>query len=232
MAEFQGESPVTVEQKCCCVFAVDTSVSMLGARIEQLNKGLAEFAKEIRDWDVVRHKLEVVVVEFNSSVRTVLEPTLGIQLGAIPTLSAGGTTKLVDGAMEAIRIATERRQWYVETGQPSKRSWVILITDGAPDEDQDVQSLKSRIAESEQAIARGDEGFIFLPVGVDGANMSFLNHIAMLNKDLRPRELSITKFSEFFVWVTQLFAQAMATPTGQKYTPPPSDSFDSDGVSI
>jgi uncharacterized protein YegL len=232
--EFGGVSPEeNAEERGCCVFALDTSGSMgadlpNGRPIDQLNAGIREFVREIRELDSVRHRLEVVIVEFNSSVQTVLEPTLGINLGEIPDLRARGTTKLVDGALEAIRIAKQRRQSYVDAGLASRRSWVIMITDGGPDPDQDVASLQREIEASEQRLAsvRDDvEGFIFLPIGVESADMEFLEKIAMRNSELRPRLMSSTKFSEFFRWVTELFAKAAATPPGEKFYAPTDDRW-------
>lgn len=225
---FNGEEAENLEEKSCCVFVVDTSGSMgadaLGSAsnrpIEQLNAGLQQFVEEIRNWDLVRHRLEVVVVEFNSSVRTVLEPTLGINLPDFQPLSATGSTKLVDGVLRGIEIAKVRTAWYDETGQPRKRPWVILITDGGPDSDQDVARLEREIREGESS-----KSFVFLPIGVDGARMEFLEQIAMKNHDLRPRLMSNTKFSEFFRWVSELFSKVMQSKKGEKFAPPQAASW-------
>lgn len=219
-ADFRGEEAQNLEEKSCCVFVVDTSGSMSDGPINQLNAGLGQFAEEIRTWDLVRHRLEVVIVEFNSSVQTVLEPTLGINLASVPTLTAGGSTKLVDGTLKGIEIAKARTAWYDETGQPRKRPWVILITDGGPDGDQDVSLLEREIREGEST-----KSFVFLPIGVDGADMAFLERIAMHNHDLRPRLMSATKFSEFFRWVSELFSKVMQSKKGEKFAPPTSDSW-------
>lgn len=219
-SDFRGEEAQNLEEKSCCVFVVDTSGSMSGGPIAQLNNGLREFAKEISTWDLVRHRLEVVIVEFNSSVRTVLEPTLGINLAEVPTLIARDSTKLVDGTLRGIEIAKARTAWYDETGQPRKRPWVILITDGGPDSDQDISLLEREIREGEST-----KSFVFLPIGVDGADMAFLERIAMQNHDLRPRLMSATKFSEFFQWVSELFSKVMQSKKGEKFAPPASESW-------
>ena len=218
--EFRGEEAQNLEEKSCCVFVVDTSGSMGGAPIAQLNHGLEQFAEEIRTWDLVRHRLEVVIVEFNSTVQTILEPTLGINLASVPQLVARGSTKLVDGTLKGIEIAKARTAWYDETGQPRKRPWVILITDGGPDLDQDISLLEREIREGEST-----KSFVFLPIGVDGADMAFLERVAMQNHDLRPRSMSATKFSEFFRWVSELFSKVMQSKKGEKFAPPTSESW-------
>jgi uncharacterized protein YegL len=208
--EFKGEEPENLEEKCCCVLVVDTSVSMEGTPIDQLNAGLKAFADEIRELKHLRHRLEVAIVEFNSAVRTVLEPTLGINL-AMPTLSTAGSTKLVDGAFEAIQFARGRTRWYDDTGQPRKRPWIILITDGRPDSGQDIARLKREIEAAEAA-----KEFIFLPIGVDGADMDFLKMISMKNSELQPKHISSTKFSEFFRWVSDLMGKVVDSRPGEK----------------
>src|SRR6516165_12826522 len=45
--DFQGESPKNLEEKSCCVFVLDTSSSMTGTKIQQLNDGIQRFRHEI-----------------------------------------------------------------------------------------------------------------------------------------------------------------------------------------
>lgn len=223
--DFKGEEPQNLEEKACCVFVVDTSGSMEGMPINQLNQGLQAFAAEIREMREVRHRLEVTLIEFNSSHRTLVDPTLGIDL-VIPTLSTTGSTKLVDGVLAAIDAARARHKWYADTGQPSKRPWIILITDGLPDGDQNVGNLRTAIEKAEQS-----KEFIFLPIGVDGADMNFLNSICMKNPELKPRHMSSAKFSEFFRWVSDLMSKVVGSRPGQRLTLPKPDNW-TGGVEI
>lgn len=63
---------------------------------------------------------------------------------------ADGDTALVDAVDEAIDIVNNRKKWYKSTGQPYYRPWIILITDGEPNEGQDVSALAGKIKKIHQ----------------------------------------------------------------------------------
>lgn len=196
--DFAAESPQNYEQKSICCFVVDVSGSMAGGPINQLNQGLQEFHRDIAGNSMTANRLEVAVVEFSSSVETLVQPALADTF-AMPTLSTKGSTKLVDGVREAISLVESRKNWYKQTGQPYLRPWVILITDGAPDSDQDVNGLAQEIKDGVSK-----KKLVFLAIGVQGANMDVLRQIS--SPDMQPAALQGLKFSEFFKWVSASMA--------------------------
>ncbi|EDN65603.1 protein containing Von Willebrand factor, type A [Beggiatoa sp. PS] len=88
--------------------------------------------------------MEISIITFHSDVKNELEPAL-VDNFTMPILTTKGSTKLVDGVREAIAKVEARKQWYKETGQPYYRPWIIAITDGEPDSDQDVEGLTQEI---------------------------------------------------------------------------------------
>jgi len=206
--EFSAESPQNYEQKSICCFVVDVSGSMAGSPIDQLNQGLQEFHRDIAANSMTANRLEVAVVEFSDSVDTKVQPALADSF-TMPRLTTKGSTKLVDGVREAINLVESRKNWYKQTGQPYLRPWIILITDGAPDGDQDVNSLAQEI----QSGTRGKK-FVFLAIGVQGANMNVLNQIS--STDMPPAALQGLKFSEFFKWVSASMSVVASSKDGDK----------------
>lgn len=179
------------EQKCLCVFVLDISRTMRGQRILELNKSLQDFYNIISSDETTSQRLELAVVTFGDSVNVVQSPSLisDIQL---PELMADGDMTLVDAVDEAIDIVNNRKKWYKSTGQPYYRPWIILITDGEPNEGMDVSALASKIKKD-----TSEKKYVFLPIGVDNANMQVLQSIqgqipAMMLKDAR--------FETFFKW--------------------------------
>jgi len=191
---FSAESPQNYEQKSICCFVVDVSLSMEGEPIRELNAGLQEFHQDIAANPVTANRLEVAIVEFCDIVSTQIRPGL-IDSFAMPTLTAKGSTKLADGVREAVRVVELRKSWYKQTGQPYLRPWIVLITDGAPDSDQDIAGLAREIQQGVQA-----KKFVFLAIGVQKADMSILRQIS--SPDMPPQLLQGLKFSEFFKWVS------------------------------
>jgi uncharacterized protein YegL len=168
---FEGQSPDNYEQKCLCVLVVDISGSMSGEPINQLNKGLQEFHKEVIADFVASQRLEVSIVTFGSSVLCIQEPNL-VNNFQMPNLSTNGSTKLVDGVRLAMDVVENRKRWYKETGQNYYRPMIVLITDGEPDGDQDLMGLSNEVSSKVAS-----KNFMFYSLGVRGYNHQKLNQI-------------------------------------------------------
>lgn len=226
--DFSAESPENYEQKSICCFVVDVSGSMSGSPINELNKGLQEFHTEITKDSMTANRLEIAVVEFSDYVDTIVQPAL-VDSFSMPNLTVKGTTKMVDGVREAIGLVESRKDWYKQTGQPYLRPWIILITDGAPDGDQDVGGLASEIENGTK-----NKKYVFLPIGVQGADMNVLNQIAGYNQDsnknwkqMQAMKLQGLKFADFFKWVSASMSIVAGSKDGDKVNlPDPSDWMD------
>jgi uncharacterized protein YegL len=189
-----AESPKNFEAKTICCFVLDTSSSMGGEPIKELNKGLKEFQHDIQEDETTAQRLEVAIIAFNSDVNTVQKPALVADF-TMPNLTVTGTTKMVDAVREAMALIETRKQWYKQTGQQYLRPWIILITDGEPDAGQDIHGLAQEISERVN-----NKTFVFFAVGVQGANMNVLQTISA--KPFNPCLLQGLKFSEFFEWLS------------------------------
>lgn len=205
--DFAKEQPVNYEQKCPCLLVLDTSGSMNGGPIEDLNKGLEVLQAAIAADSVAAQRLELGIVTFDSTVDTVQTFTQvnGLEL---PRLAARGSTCLVDGVRSGIEMIEARKKWYRETGQNYYRPYLILITDGQPDSDQDVEGLRRELKE-------GVEGkhFEFWPFGVTGADMELLNSLSPKNK---PLSIKDADFQGFFKWLSASMAQVVRSRPGDK----------------
>ncbi len=199
---FEGESPLNFEQKCLCVLVLDVSGSMAGEPIAELNRGLREFESSILADFTASQRLELAIVTFGSSAQIVANPSL-VDAFEVPTLTAGGSTKLVDGMRLAVKLIEDRKRWYRETGQTYFRPMIVLITDGEPDADQDLQGLSSELI-----LAQDAKKFSLWPLGVTGYNHQKLSQICL---EAKPLPLAGYKFSEFFKWLSNSIGISMGT---------------------
>lgn len=202
--DFNVETPDNYEQKCLCVLVLDVSGSMDGEPIKQLNQGIESFYQDITQNSTTANRLEVCVIEFSSTANILVEPSLADKF-TMPTLTTKGSTALVDGVRLAIKKVNEHKNWYKQTNQKYYRPWIILMTDGAPDSDQDVNGLAQEI---KQAVAA--KNFFFFAVGVQGAKMDVLKQIS--SPDMQPAMLEGLKFGDFFKWLSA----SMTTVTSSK----------------
>ncbi|MDR2286622.1 MAG: VWA domain-containing protein [Prevotellaceae bacterium] len=209
--DFSAEAAVNFEQKCLCVLVLDVSGSMFGTPIKELNEGLADFYNEITNDESTSQKLEVSVITFNHIVKTVVEPSL-VENFTLPKLSADGSTAMVKAVNEAIDKVEARKTWYKQTNQNYYRPWIILITDGEPDDDQNVDALSRRVKND-----MANKKYVFLPIGVENANMGILDQIAgtVNDKKMGPLKLKGTNFKSFFQWLSASMGTVVNTEEGQ-----------------
>ena len=205
--DFTGEGAENYEQKCLCVLVLDVSGSMRGTPIVELNKGLRDFYDEISSDDTTKQRLEIALIEFNQDVKQTLAPAL-VENFTMPTLEASGSTALVDAVNEAIDLVADRKAWYKSTNQTYYRPWIILMTDGEPDDGQDIETLSQRIQKDTL-----EKRYAFLPIGVEGANMRVLEQI---KGNIPPMKLKGTKFSSFFKWLSASMGTVITAEEGQQ----------------
>ena len=210
---FEGQSPENFEQKCLCIVVADVSGSMAGQPIFELNKGLHEFQEEIMRDYIASQRLEVSVVAFGSQINVVQEPAL-VNNFNMPTLHTEGSTRLVDAVRVAMNMVDERKIWYKNTGQNYYRPFIVLITDGEPDGDQDMQGLSHEIRAAVES-----KKFTFWTLGVEGYNHNKLAQICPVNTP--PIPLDGYRFSEFFKWLSNSISVVAKSKEGQALILPP-----------
>ena len=206
--DFSSEVAENYEQKCLCVLVLDVSGSMGGDPIRELNKGLQDFYYEISSDPTTSQRLEVAMVTFSHIVKTIQPPAL-VENFTMPQLTVTGSTATVDAVREAIDIVAARKAWYKTTNQTYYRPWIILMTDGEPDSDQDVEGLAKQIKQDTEK-----KTYSFLPIGVGkDANMGVLSKI---QGNISPMKLQGTKFSSFFKWLSASMGTVVNSTEGQQ----------------
>ena len=231
---FAAEFAANYEQKCLCVLVLDVSGSMNEivddsnvvstgrtiyvdgkqynvvtggvSKLDGLNEGLQSFYREIANDDTTNQRLELAVITFNDEVNVIDGPCL-VENSCLPVLEADGETAMVEAVYEAIALVNARKNWYKTTNQPYNRPWIILMTDGEPNHNQNVAGLAQQIKEDTAA-----KKYVFLPIGVDNANMSVLQQLA---GQIPAMKLKGTNFGSFFKWLSASMGTVVNTEEGQ-----------------
>jgi uncharacterized protein YegL len=177
------------EPRCPCLLLLDTSHSMQGQPISELNNGLVAFKDELAADALAMKRVEVGIITFGP-VAT-LADFHTVDAFQPPRLSTSGDTPMGAAIMQGIEMVRQRKDSYKTNGVFYYRPWIFLITDGAPTD---------QWAAAADAVRQGEasNAFSFFAVGVQGADMNTLNQIA-------PRgalKLSGHRFRDLFAWLS------------------------------
>ena len=121
------------EPHMACLFLLDTSGSMQGEPIDELVSALNRFKIEVCEDKTTRDVLDVAIVEFNSTVNVVQE-FVPIEYMEPVSLMARGGTDMNGGLRTAIDIIIERGRFYRRSGTQPYCPWIVMITDGYPND--------------------------------------------------------------------------------------------------
>jgi uncharacterized protein YegL len=220
------EQPRNKDQKCPVVLLLDTSGSMDGQPIEELNKAITKLKDDILEEPMLTNRLEVGIVAFDDDARVERGIDLVTPETQMPMLQVGGKTNLVAGMEKAIEMVEERKTFYKSNGEQYYRPFIVLFTDGAPtNEPDEIEALDKRI----QTLS-DNKKFIFLPFGVEGADMQLLAKLAAQTPDERLKNVAkawkmkdVTKFSKVFAFVSASISGAMQQTTGAQVAQLPSN---------
>ncbi|HMK26489.1 MAG TPA: VWA domain-containing protein [Chitinophagaceae bacterium] len=206
ISDFGGEVAENGSTRCLLVLVVDTSYSMLKPIVE-VNRGLQLLADEIKKDATARQRIEIAIITFNSLIEVVQEPSL-VDKFIMPVLSVQGSTKMVDAVRTAINYVESRKKWYRDQSLNYYRPHILLITDGEPDTDQDIIGLADEIKKGGREMH-----FVFMPVGVVGADKSIMQQISQ--PDYPPLPLEGYEFVKLFKWLSNSMKSISKSKPGE-----------------
>lgn len=191
------------EPRCPCLLLLDTSGSMSGRPIEELNAGLQSFVTELNADALAAKRVEVAVVSFGPA--KLVSDFVSATNFTAPTLHAGGGTPMGEAITMGLNLTDERKQIYRDQGISYYRPWIFLITDGAPTDDWREAATRVRGGEMTRA-------FSFFAVGTDGANFDILSQIATR----QPLKIRGLEFSSMFTWLSNSMSSVSRSQPGQE----------------
>ncbi|MBV9326652.1 MAG: VWA domain-containing protein [Chloroflexi bacterium] len=126
----------TPGQRLPCRLLLDTSGSMSGDRIREVNDGIKLVHATLSDPDfdsVARDTVELAIMTFDSQITLIQDFALAKDIADLPTLTAQNQTFLGQALIEALDCTEQRKQFYRQVGSPHFRPLIFLLSDGMPE---------------------------------------------------------------------------------------------------
>jgi uncharacterized protein YegL len=175
----------------------DASGSMSQA-IDEVNRGLAEFASGLRSDVIARHRVEVTLIRFGSSAELLAGPVLACDFQA-PMVALDGLTATGAAINLSLDVMERRCVEYRIRGVHWGVPWLVMFTDGCATDD--TRRARRRIA---RLAARG--GMSFHAFGTSGADMRALGELCPLGQ--QPQRVADGAFEDLFRWVARKVSAA------------------------
>ena len=179
------------------------------SRIEELQKGVEQFYKAIREDEMAVYSAEICIVTFDNKATCVMDFANVERQGDIPTLCPVGDTAMGEGVNLALDLLERRKQEYKDKGVDYYQPWLVLMTDGVPNGDP--VALDRAITRTAQAV--NQRKLTVFPIGIGNeADMNVLNSFSPKRSALKLQGL---KFQEFFSWLSKSVSKTSQSTPGE-----------------
>ncbi|WP_223881690.1 vWA domain-containing protein [Affinibrenneria salicis] len=201
------------EQRTPLILVLDSSGSMDGEPIEQLNAGLKLLEAELKDDVIAAKRVRILVIEYGGYDQcTVHGDWCDAMDFNAPELRANGTTPMGQAVSLALAEIEAEKQRFKQAGVAYTRPWLFLMSDGLPTDSWENAAALCRQAEA------GNKTAVF-PIMVDGASPEVMG--SFTNSGLNGvKKLKGLQFKELFMWLSaSMQVVSQSTPGGSAQLP-------------
>ena len=192
---------------CLCL---DTSGSMDGDPIDELNRGVELFFESIKEDETAVYAAEICIVTFGDQGARCIRDFAGVYSHPdVPRLSANGMTPMGEAVNIGLDKLENMKQLYKDKGIDYYQPWLVLMTDGLPNGS--TSELERAIQRTTQLVK--NRKLTVFPIGIgSGADMNTLACFSPLRSPLRLKGL---KFREFFAWLSKSVSKVSQSIPGE-----------------
>ena len=195
--------------RCPVILMLDTSGSMDGEPLKELQLGLDKFLQETSDDETASMSVELEIITFGDDAEIVSPfAPVGDIADMPPKLTAAGMTPLGGALKLADSELKARRRLYKQKGIASYKPWIVLMTDGCPNDDYESAAASMK--------RLGEEGKLqYIGIGI-GEKADFDTLRKILPERPGPVKLKGLCFKEFFKWLTDSLKSVSASSVAEQ----------------
>lgn len=186
---------------------LDTSGSMSGEPVAELNEGVKVFFDAIRGDETARYAAEICVVTFGGMAASKLLDFASIERQNVPCFDASGNTPMGQGVNIALDLLDQRKKEYSQAGVDYYQPWLVLMTDGQPTDEIEV-AVKRTVELLEK------KKLTIFPIGVGPS--ADMNTLARFSPKRAPIRLKGLNFAAFFEWLSKSVSRVSQSTPGEK----------------
>lgn len=191
---------------------LDSSGSMMGDPINELNEGVATFYEAIYSDEIARYSAEINIVTFGPAKIESDFQTLD-QNNRPPVLAASGQTPMGEAVKLSLDSLEKRKKEYQDNGVDYYQPWLVLMTDGSPFGGSE-SVLNEQIERVRSMVLASPAKLTVFPIGIGPeADMSVL---AKFSPNRSPLKLKGLNFREFFAWLSKSVSKVSQSTPGDK----------------
>lgn len=184
---------------------LDISGSMSGEPIDELNKGVKLFIDAIKNDETAKYAAEIAIVTFGGEVE-VYSDFQNIENLQFRDFYANGSTPMEEAVLQAIDLLETRKQEYVDAGVDYYQPWMVIMSDGQPDEPPNQSSQRTYDMASKRKLSCFQLG-----IG-DQADMQTLARFS----PRKPLRLKGLNFEGFFEWLSKSIQAVSQSTVGDE----------------
>ena len=208
------------QPRCPVVLLLDCSSSMAGSPITELEAAVGQFYREMASDPIASMSVEIGVVTFGDSIKKLrdFEAVADTLAKPLPHLVASGNTPMGAAIRLAVDEVKQRRAFYKCQGFSAYKPWIVLMTDGQPNDDWQNPAMTAR-----GMADRGELTFIGVGIGTS-VDMTTLSQI--VPPDPGAHRLAGLKFQNFFRWLADSLRLVSTGSTVQQRAMPNPAEYD------
>lgn len=190
--------------RCPVVLLLDASGSMSGKPIAELNAAVRQFIRETKSDEAASMSVDLEVIAYANEAKRILPFTPIANVSTLPgDIDASGMTSMGKAIAMAESDLRERRKLYGAKGISSYRPWVVLMTDGGPNDSWEAPADRFR-RQAEQ----GKFQYIGIEIGADADHATMCR---IVPAEPGPVKLQGLRFKQFFRWLTDSLKSVSAS---------------------